>query len=114
MQFLLPSVHSVGEVPAVGAVKRKPHPAAFGAGNSQTDNADFRRLYLEQLTRSFYMENGDITGIARLAEAEVTEVSVRRENGSNRASKRFRVFFSEYNISVILEDSGGRIFANAV
>ena len=66
---------------------------------------EFQKIYFEELARRCYVEDGSFDSIAKFARIHYEEVY----GIGSRRIKRWKIYFSKYNILVNIEDDEGRL-----
>lgn len=107
MELFIPNILAVQPVPQI----EPDRPATLGAGDiSAPAESEFRKVYFEELARRCYSENGNFDMLCAVARIHHEEYF----GAGGGKIRRWRVFFSKYNILInIEEDAGGRIFVKA-
>lgn len=107
MELFIPNVLTVQPVFKAEADR----PAILGAGDiSAPAESEFRKVYFEELARRCYSENGNLDMLCAVARIHHEEYF----GAGGGKIKRWRVFFSKYNVLVnIEEDARGCIHVKA-
>lgn len=106
MDFFIPNILAVQSLSGVAAQERRiitDSDIAVPAGT------EFQKVYFEELVKRCYREEGNfesLAGVARVYYEEYFGVG-----GST--IKRWKINFSRYNISLNLEENGGRLTVKA-
>lgn len=67
--------------------------------------SEFQKVFFEELARKCYNEEGSFDSISSIARIHYEEYY----GGGSRSIKRWKIFFSKYNILVNIEDNNGII-----
>ncbi len=107
MELFIPNILTVQPVPGPAPDR----PGTLGPADiSAPAGGEFRKVYFEELARRCYSENGNLDMLGAVARIHHEEYY----GAGGGKVKRWRVFFSKYNVLVnIEEDAGGRLFVKA-
>ena len=72
-------------------------------------NSEFQKIYFEELARKCYEEDGNFNAVSNKARIYYEEYS----GGGSIPLKRWKIYFSEYNILVNIEDNNGQLHIKA-
>ncbi len=70
---------------------------------------EFQKIYFEELARQCYEESGNFNAISNMARIHYEEYY----GGGAGPLKRWKIYFSKYNILVNIEDNNGQLHIKA-
>lgn len=72
-------------------------------------NSEFQKIYFEELARKCYEEDGNFNAISNMARIYYEEYY----GVGSTPLKRWKIYFSKYNILVNIEDNNGQLHIKA-
>lgn len=72
-------------------------------------NSEFQKIYFEELARKCYEEDGNFNAISNMARIHYEEYY----GVGSAPLKRWKIYFSKYNILVNIEDNNGQLYIKA-
>lgn len=106
MELFIPNICAVQSMPPVCDKIEKN--AEFKNINA-TQSSEFQKVYFEELAKKCYEDNGNFESISGMARIHYEE----SYGGGNIPLKRWKIFFSKYNILINIEDNNGNVHINA-
>ncbi len=70
---------------------------------------EFQKIYFEELTKKRYMEDGNLEGLSEIARIHQEEYY----GFGGTHVKRFKIVFTEFNITINMEENFGRLVVKA-
>ena len=74
-----------------------------------SQNSEFQKIYFEELARKYYEEDGNFNAISNIARIHYEEYY----GGGSTPLKRWKIYFSKYNLLVNIEDNNGQLHIKA-
>ncbi len=75
-----------------------------------SQNSEFQKIYFEELARKYYEEDGNFNAISNIARIHYEEYY----GGGSTPLKRWKIYFSKYNVLVNIEDNNGQLHIKAI
>ena len=72
---------------------------------SVPQNSEFQKVYFEELAKKCYEEDGNFNAVSNMARIHYEEYY----GGGTQPLKRWKIYFTKYNILVNIEDNNGQV-----
>lgn len=106
MELFIPNILTVPKVLGVSTENRS---NLTDSDISAPTGGEFQKIYFEELAKRCYKESGNFESLAGIARVHYEEYF----GAGGSAIKRWRIHFSRYNVSLNLEENGGRLEVRA-
>lgn len=106
MELFIPNILAV---PKTSAIAPESRGILTESDISAPAGSEFQKVYFEELAKRCYKEEGGFESLSRVARVHYEEYY-----GAGGASvKRWKIHFSKYNVSLNLEETGGKLIVKA-